>query len=41
MTASDGFGEFLRDQLAPLGHIAMRRMSARPAYSATGSCLGW
>ena len=26
MVASDGFAEFLRDQLAPLGPITMRRM---------------
>ena len=26
MTASDGFAEFLSDQLAPLGRITMRRM---------------
>ena len=26
MVASDGFAEFLREQLAPLGRITMRRM---------------
>ena len=26
MTASTGFAEFLREQLAPLGHITLRRM---------------
>ena len=26
MVASDSFAEFLRDELAPLGHITMRRM---------------
>ncbi|MFZ2109896.1 MAG: TfoX/Sxy family protein, partial [Roseiarcus sp.] len=26
MVASDAFAEFLRDQLAPLGRITMRRM---------------
>ena len=26
MVASDGFAEFLREQLAPLGHITLRRM---------------
>lgn len=31
MAASDSFAEFLREQLAPLGHITMRRM-----FSATG-----
>jgi hypothetical protein len=39
MVASNGFAEFLRDQLAPLGRITpMRVCSARPACSATGSC---
>ena len=27
MVANDAFAEFLRDQLAPLGRITMRRMS--------------
>jgi hypothetical protein len=32
MVASNGFAEFLRDQLAPLGRITpMRVCSARPA----------
>lgn len=26
MTASDSFADFLREQLAPLGHLTMRRM---------------
>jgi DNA transformation protein len=26
MVASDSFAEFLREQLAPLGHVTMRRM---------------
>ena len=26
MVASDSFGEFLREQLAPLGRVTMRRM---------------
>jgi len=26
MVASDGFAEFLREQLAPLGRVTMRRM---------------
>src|SRR5260221_11369772 len=26
MVASDSFADFLREQLAPLGHVAMRRM---------------
>jgi DNA transformation protein and related proteins len=41
MVASDGFAEFLRDQLAPLGRITMRRMFGKTGVSATGSCSGW
>ena len=40
MTASDGFGEFLRDQLAPLGHIAMRRMFGKTGVFCGGFMLG-
>ena len=40
MTASDGFGEFLRDQLAPLGHIAMRRMFGKTGLFCDGFMLG-
>jgi len=31
MAASDGFAAYLREQLAPLGHVALRRM-----FSSTG-----
>jgi DNA transformation protein len=41
MVASESFAEFLREQLAPLGDIAMRRMLGKTASSATGSCWGW
>ena len=40
MTASNGFGEFLRDQLAPLGHIAMRRMFGKTGLFCDGFMLG-
>jgi DNA transformation protein len=29
MVASDSFAEFLREQLAPLGRVTMRRMRRR------------
>ena len=40
MTASNGFGEFLRDQLAPLGHITMRRMFGKIGVFCDGFMLG-
>lgn len=40
MTASDGFAEFLRDQLAPLGHISMRRMFGKTGVFCDGAMLG-
>ena len=40
MTASDGFAEFLRDQLAPLGHITMRRMFGKIGVFCDGFMLG-
>jgi DNA transformation protein len=40
MTASNGFGEFLRDQLAPLGHITMRRMFGKTGLFCDGFMLG-
>ena len=40
MTASDGFAEFLSDQLAPLGHIAMRRMFGKTGLFCDGFMLG-
>ena len=38
MIASDSFGEFLREQLAQLGQIAMRRMFGEKK---TGSEVTW
>lgn len=35
MVASDSFAEFVREQLAPLGHVELRRMLARRVCSAT------
>ena len=40
MVASDGFGEFLRDQLAPLGRITMRRMFGKSGVFCDGVMLG-
>ena len=40
MVASDGFAEFLRDQLAPLGHITMRRMFGKTGVFCDGVMLG-
>jgi DNA transformation protein len=40
MTASDGFAEFLRDQLTPLGHITMRRMFGKTGVFCDGFMLG-
>ena len=40
MVASDGFAEFLRDQLAPLGHITMRRMFGKIGVFCDGFMLG-
>jgi DNA transformation protein len=39
MVASDGFAEFLRDQLAPLGRIAMRRMFGKTGVFCDGFML--
>jgi DNA transformation protein len=39
MTASDGFAEFLRDQLAPLGRITMRRMFGKTGVFCDGFML--
>ena len=38
--ASDRFAEFLRDQLAPLGRIAMRRMFGKTGVFCDGFMLG-
>jgi DNA transformation protein len=40
MVASDGFAEFLREQLAPLGRITMRRMFGKTGVFCDGSMLG-
>jgi DNA transformation protein len=40
MVASDGFAEFLRDQLAPLGHITLRRMFGKSGVFCDGLMLG-
>ena len=40
MTASDGFAEFLRDQLTPLGHITTRRMFGKTGVFCDGFMLG-
>lgn len=40
MVASDSFAEFLRDQLAPLGHITMRRMFGKTGVFCDGFMLG-
>jgi DNA transformation protein len=40
MVASDGFVEFLREQLAPLGHVTMRRMFGKTGVFCNGLMLG-
>ena len=40
MVASDSFAEFLREQLAPLGHLAMRRMFGKTGVFCDGAMLG-
>jgi DNA transformation protein len=40
MVASDGFAEFLREQLAPLGRISMRRMFGKTGVFCDGFMLG-
>ena len=40
MAASDGFAEFLHDQLAPLGRITMRRMFGKTGVFCDGFMLG-
>jgi DNA transformation protein len=40
MVASDSFVEFLREQLAPLGHITMRRMFGKTGVFSDGLMLG-
>ena len=36
MVASDGFAEFLREQLASLGHVTMRRMFGKTGVFCDG-----
>ena len=40
MVASDSFAGFLREQLAPLGHITMRRMFGKTGVFCNGLMLG-
>ena len=40
MVASDGFAEFLSEQLAPLGRITMRRMFGKTGVFCDGLMLG-
>jgi DNA transformation protein len=40
MVASDSFAEFLREQLAPIGQITMRRMFGKTGVFCDGFMLG-
>jgi DNA transformation protein len=40
MTASSGFGEFLCEQLAPLGKVTMRRMFGKSGVFCSGLMFG-
>ena len=40
MVASDGFAEFLREQLAPLGRVTMRRMFGKTGVFCGGVMFG-
>ena len=40
MVASDGFAEFLREQLAPLGRVTMRRMFGKTGVFCDGQMFG-
>jgi DNA transformation protein len=40
MTASESFSEFLREQLAPLGHVTMRRMFGKTGVFFDGVMVG-
>jgi DNA transformation protein len=40
MVASDGFAEFLSEQLAPLGRVTMRRMFGKTGVFCDGLMLG-
>jgi len=39
MVASPGFADFLRDQLAPLGHVSLRRMFGKTGVFCNGLML--
>jgi DNA transformation protein len=38
--SSDGFAEFLREQLTPIGHVTMRRMFGKTGVFCDGAMLG-
>jgi DNA transformation protein len=40
MTASDSYAEFLREQLAPLGPVSLRRMFGKTGVFCRGAMLG-
>jgi len=40
MVASDSFAEFLREQLAPLGHVTLRRMFGKTGVFCDALMLG-
>src|SRR4029079_18740145 len=40
MVASDGFAEFLREQLSPLGRVSMRRMFGKTGVFCDGVMFG-
>jgi DNA transformation protein len=40
VVASDAFAEFLREQLAPLGHVTLRRMFGKSGVFCDGVMLG-
>src|SRR5436309_11960505 len=40
MVANDGFGEFLRELLAPLGRVSMRRMFGKTGVFCDGVMFG-
>ena len=40
MVATDSFAEFLREQLAPLGHLTMRRMFGKTGVFCDGLMFG-
>jgi DNA transformation protein and related proteins len=40
MVASDSFADFLREQLAPLGHVTVRRMFGKAGVFCDGVMLG-